>query len=70
MNIPKKLERREKRLAGIAAAKAELEKRAAERHAHEQAAFEEMPPSELKKNRKLGKKSRGRIFGIFAAFHP
>lgn len=38
MNIPEELERREKRLAAIAEAKAKLEQRAAERHALEQAA--------------------------------
>ena len=40
INVPEELERREKRLAAIAAAKAEIEKRAAERHAREQAAYE------------------------------
>ncbi len=40
MDIPKERERREKRLAAIAAAKAEIEKRAVERHACEQANYE------------------------------
>jgi hypothetical protein len=60
MNIPEELERREKRLAGIAAAKAELEKRAAERHALEQAAYEEKAAKRAEKEHKTGKKSKGR----------
>ena len=41
MSVPEELARREDRLAVIAAAKAELEARAAERHAREQAEYEE-----------------------------
>jgi transposase len=60
MNIPEELERREKRLAAIAAAKAELEKRAAEHHALEQAAFEKKAAKRAEKEQKSGKKNRGK----------
>lgn len=60
MNIPDELERREKRLAAIAAAKAKLEERAAERHALEQAAYEEKLAKRAEKERKTGKKSKGK----------
>src|SRR5512137_2791895 len=40
MSLPEELDRREKRLAVIAAAKVEIEKRAAERHSKEQTAYE------------------------------
>lgn len=60
MNIPEELDRREKRLSAIAAAKAELEKRAAERHAVEQAAYEKKAAKRAEKEQKTGKKSKGR----------
>jgi len=60
MNIPEELERREKRLAGIAAAKAEIEKRAAERHAREQATYEKKVAERTHKEQKTGKKPRGK----------
>jgi transposase len=60
MNIPDELARREKRLAGIAEAKAKLEKRAAERHALEQAAYEEKVAKRTEKEQKTGKKSKGK----------
>ena len=60
MNIPEELERREKRLAGIAAAKAEIEKRAAERHARDQAAYEKKVAERAKKEQTTGKKPRGK----------
>ncbi|MRS01699.1 IS1182 family transposase [bacterium] len=60
MSIPEELERREKRLAGIAAAKAEIEKRAAERHAREQAAYEKKVAERAKKEQESGKKPRGK----------
>jgi len=60
MNIPEELERREKRLAGIAAAKAEIEKRAAERHAREQATYEKKVAERAHKEQKTGKKHRGK----------
>jgi transposase len=60
MNIPEELERREKRLAGIAAAKAEIEKRAAERHVREQATYEKKVAERTHKEQKTGKKPRGK----------
>lgn len=60
MNIPEELERREKRLAAIAAAKAEIEKRAAERHAREQAAYEKKVAERAKKEQTTGKKAKGK----------
>lgn len=60
MNIPEELERREKRLAAIAAAKAEIEKRAAERYAREQAAYEKKVAERAKKEQATGKKAKGK----------
>ncbi len=60
MSIPEELELREKRLSGIAAAKAEIEKRAAERHAREQAAYEKKIANRAKKEQETGKKARGK----------
>lgn len=60
MNIPEELERREKRLLAIAAAKAEIEKRAAERHNREQAAYEEKVAERAKKKQATGKKAKGK----------
>lgn len=60
MSIPEELERREKRLAGIAQAKAEIEKRAAERHAREQAAYEKKVAARAEKEQKTGKKAKGK----------
>ncbi len=60
MNIPEELERREKRLSAIAAAKAEIEKRAAERHAREQAAYEKKVAERAKKEQETGKKAKGK----------
>lgn len=60
MSIPEELERREKRLSGIAAAKAEIEKRAAERHAREQATYEKKVAERAKKEQETGKKAKGK----------
>lgn len=60
MSIPEELERREKRLSGIAAAKAEIEKRAAERHAREQATYEKKVAERAKKEQETGKKTKGK----------
>lgn len=60
MSIPEELERREKRLSGIAAAKAEIEKRAAERHAREQTAYEKKVAERSKKEQQTGKKTKGK----------
>lgn len=60
MSIPEELKRREDRLSAIASAKAEIEKRAAERHAREQAAYEKKVAERAKKQEKTGKKARGK----------
>lgn len=60
MNIPEELQRREQRLSGIAAAKAEIERRAAERHTREQAAYEEKVAARAKKTEETGKKPKGK----------
>ena len=60
MNIPEELERREQRLSAIAAAKTEIERRAAERHTREQAAYEEKVAARAKKAEETGKKPRGK----------
>jgi transposase len=60
MSIPEELERRENRLTAIAAAKVEIERRAAERHALELVAHEQKLAERAKKERETGKKSRGK----------
>ncbi len=60
MSVPEELQRREQRLAGIAAAKAEIELRAAERHTREQAAYEEKVAARAKKAEETGKKPKGK----------
>lgn len=60
MSIPEELERREKRLAAIAAAKVEIERRATERHTREQAVFEKKIAERAKKEQATGKKARGK----------
>jgi transposase len=60
MNVPEELQRREQRLTGIAAAKAEIERRAAERHTREQAAYEEKVTARAKKAEETGKKPKGK----------
>jgi len=60
LSIPEELELREKRLTAIAAAKAEIKRRAAERHAREQAAYEEKVARRVKKEQETGKKPRGK----------
>ena len=60
MSIPAELERREQRLSVIAAAKIEIERRAAERHTREQAVYEEKVASRAKKAEETGKKARGK----------
>jgi transposase len=60
MSIPEELERREKRLATIAEAKVEIERRAAERHAREQDAYEQKLKERAKKEQETGKKPRGK----------
>jgi transposase len=60
MNVPEEIQRREQRLPGIAAAKAEIERRAAERHTRDQAAYEEKVAARAKKAEKTGKKPKGK----------
>jgi len=60
MNVPEELQRREQRLSGIATAKAEIERRAAERHLREQAAYEEKVAARAKKAEETGKKPKGK----------
>nr|WP_223293964.1 hypothetical protein [Pelodictyon phaeoclathratiforme] len=61
MSIPEELERREKRLEAIAKAKLEIERRAEERYAKEQAEHEEKLAERERKAQERGKKSRGKI---------
>jgi transposase len=60
MNIPEELARRESRLEAIAAAKAQIEQRAAERFAKEQEAYEEKLAARKVKEKETGKKPKGR----------
>jgi hypothetical protein len=60
MNVPEELQRREQRLSGIAAAKIEIERRAAERHVREQAVYEEKLAARAKKAEETGKKPKGK----------
>jgi len=60
MNIPEELLRRESRLEAIAAAKAEIERRAAERFAKEQEEHQAKLAAREAKEKSTGKKPRGR----------
>ena len=60
MNIPEEIARREDRLEGIAKAKAEIQKRAAERYAEEQEAYEEKIAKRAAQAQATGKTPRGR----------
>jgi transposase len=60
MNIPEELARRESRLDAIAAAKAQIEQRAAERFAKEQQKYEEKLAARKSKEKETGKKPKGR----------
>lgn len=60
MNIPEELVRRESRLEAIAAAKAEIERRAAERFAKEQQEHQAKVAAREAKENSTGKKPRGR----------
>ena len=59
MSIPEELTRREERLTAIAEAKAEIERRAALRHANEQEAYEKKMAERSEKEHKTGKKPKG-----------
>lgn len=60
MNIPEELVRRESRLEAIAAAKAEIERRAAERFAKEQEHYQAKQAARKAKQNTTGKNPRGR----------
>jgi len=60
MSLPDELSRREDRLAAIARARAEIEARAAERHAREQAEYEEKVTRRKEREEQTGKKARGK----------
>ena len=60
MSIPEELERREKRLEAIARAKLEIERRADERYAKEQAEHEAKLAERERKSQKSGKKPGGK----------
>jgi len=60
MDIPEELKRREERLAAIARAKEEIEKRAQERFEREQAAFEAKQAKREAREKETGKKPRGK----------
>ena len=60
LDIPAELARREERLSAIASAKAEIEQRAADRHAEEQADYEKKLAKRKDKEQETGKKARGK----------
>jgi hypothetical protein len=61
MQIPEELARREKRLAEIARAKAVIEARSKERHAHERAEYDAKMAARKAKTAATGKKPSGRV---------
>jgi transposase len=60
LSIPEELQRREDRLRAIRNAKAEIERRAAERQAREQAAYREKMAKRARKEQETGQKPAGR----------
>ena len=60
LSIPEELQRREDRLSAIRNAKAEIERRAAERQAREQAAYREKMAKRARKEQEIGQKPPGR----------
>jgi transposase len=60
LDIPAELTRRENRLSAIGRAKAEIERRAAERHGEEQAEYEKKLAERKAKEQETGKKPRGK----------
>jgi transposase len=59
MNIPEELSRRTERIKAIVEAKAEIERRAAERYAQEKEAYDKTQAERAEKEQKTGKKPRG-----------
>ena len=59
MRVPEERKRREERLAAIAQAKAQIEARAAERYAQEQAAYEQKMVARAAKEKRTGRKPGG-----------
>ena len=60
MSIPDELARREERLSSIAAAKEEIERRAAERYAREKDAYEQKMAERTAKEQETGNKPKGK----------
>lgn len=60
LSIPEELQRREDRLGAIRNAKVEIERRAAERHDREQAAYREKMAERARKEQETGKKPPGK----------
>lgn len=60
LDIPDELARREERLAAIAEAKTEIERRADERYTEEQSEYEKKLATRKDKEQKTGKKTRGK----------
>ena len=60
MDIPVELSIRQKRVKAIKEAKAEIERRAAERHAQEKKEYEDKVAERAKKEQETGKKARGK----------
>lgn len=60
LSIPEELQRREGRLDAIRNAKAEIERRAAERHAREQAVYREKMAERARKEQETGRKRPGK----------
>ena len=60
MSIPEELSRRTERLKAIAEAKAEIERRSAERYTQEKEAYDKTMAERAEKENKTGKKPRGR----------
>lgn len=60
IDIPSELELRNERLEAIAQAKAEIERRAEQRHAQEQAEYEKKISERKAKEQKTGKKAKGK----------
>lgn len=61
MDIPAELSIRRERLSRIKEAKAEIERRAAERYAEEQKVFEDKMAARANKEQESGKKTRGKV---------